>query len=54
MGVLTEIVIGYIDPGSGGYLFQILIAGVMAAMFTFTKIKDRWKAVVKKVFGKKG
>ena len=31
----------YVDPGSGSYLFQLLIAGLTAAAFFFSTIKRK-------------
>ena len=31
----------YLDPGSGSYLFQILIAGLTATVFFFSSIKKK-------------
>ena len=33
-------VIAYLDPGSGSYLLQLLIAGLLAASFT---VKSFWR-----------
>ena len=30
----------YIDPGTGPYLFQLLIAGLLATVFFFKNIKN--------------
>lgn len=43
----------YLDPGSGSYLFQLIIAGLLGAGFF---IKSSWKYIVaflKKRFKKK-
>jgi hypothetical protein len=33
--------IGYLDPGSGSYGYQMLIAGVTGALFFFSSIKRK-------------
>lgn len=37
----------YLDPGSGSYLFQLLIAGLLGSMFFLRGIVKR----IKKIFG---
>jgi hypothetical protein len=37
--LLTKIFLLYIDPGSGSYLVQMIIAGVLAGLFYF---KNLW------------
>lgn len=32
---------GYIDPGAGSYVFQLLIAGLSAGTFFFVTMKKR-------------
>jgi hypothetical protein len=40
---------GYIDPGSGSYFFQILLASLLGAIFAlkifWTKVKDFFKKI---------
>jgi len=38
----------YIDPNAGSYLFQILIAGIVAAIFYFKKIITSFKGFLGK------
>ena len=40
--VLTKNAYAYLDPGSGSYLLQLLLAGLLAASFA---IKTFWKRV---------
>lgn len=43
----------YIDPGSGSYMFQILLAGIFGGVFA---IKIYWKKIIsllRNVFSKK-
>ena len=37
-------ILAYIDPGTGSYLFQILIAGIVAAGFT---IRLFWRKILR-------
>jgi hypothetical protein len=37
--LLIKIILLYIDPGSGSYLVQMIIAGVLAGLFYF---KNLW------------
>jgi hypothetical protein len=37
--VLAKLILLYIDPGSGSYLVQMIIAGVLAGLFYF---KNLW------------
>jgi len=36
----------YVDPGTGSYLFQVLIAGGLAATYTFRRYWDALKSAV--------
>lgn len=40
----------YIDPGSGSFLFQLLIAGLLAVSFYFRRIKDLISSWFKAIF----
>ena len=51
--VVPDIAYAYLDPGIGSYIFQILMAFILAAFFS---IKLFWKKIVsnfKKIFRKK-
>ena len=37
----TMRLLGYLDPGSGSYVFQMLIAGLTGVLFFFTSIKRK-------------
>lgn len=41
LALTTQDAEAYIDPGSGSYLFQILIAGLTALVFFFSAIKQK-------------
>jgi hypothetical protein len=43
----------YIDPGSGSYLVQIMIATVLGVAFFFRNIKLHLQAFFYRLFGKK-
>ena len=43
----------YIDPGSGSYLFQILIGALTAAVFFFGTVKRRVVCLCQSFFGRK-
>lgn len=40
--ILAEDSHGYIDPGQGSYLFQLMIAGALGLVFTF---KGYWATI---------
>lgn len=42
-------IILYIDPGSGSYLFQLLIAGFLAVAFFFKASKHKINGVFQQV-----
>jgi len=41
----------YLDPGTGSLILQMLIAGIVAAMFTIKLYWYRLKAFVARIFG---
>jgi hypothetical protein len=43
----------YIDPGSGSYLIQAIIAGVLGIAFFFKNILFAIKHFFQRIFGKK-
>ena len=42
----------YLDPGTGSYILQILIAGLLSALFMIKPIMNRMKLFFAKLFGK--
>jgi hypothetical protein len=38
----------YIDPGSGSYLFQMAIAGVLGGFYAFRQAFGKWRPFTKK------
>jgi hypothetical protein len=53
MNVLTELLLAYIDPGAGGYIFQLLIAGLMGAFCTFASVRSRVAGAFRRWFAGK-
>lgn len=45
--------LAYIDPGTGSFLLQMLVAGALGAGLAITSIRDRIVYFVKGLFGKK-
>jgi len=43
----------YIDPGSGSYLIQMIIAGILGVAFFFKNIVFAIKHFFHRIFGKK-
>ena len=43
----------YIDPGSGSYLIQVLIAGIVGIAFFFKNILTAIRQFFYRIFGKK-
>ncbi len=44
----------YLDPGSGSYILQILVAGLVAASFVVRAFWTNLKGFVAHVFGRRG
>ena len=44
---------GYIDPGSGSMILQMLLAGLFASLFYIKTIYLKIKILISKIFGKK-
>ena len=52
-GIFTQKAYAYLDPGTGSYIFQLFIAGVIGGLFA---VKLFWAKIVlffKRVFTKK-
>lgn len=43
---------GYIDPGTGSYVFQILIASLLAVSFVVRRFWDKIKIAMASLWGK--
>jgi uncharacterized membrane protein YphA (DoxX/SURF4 family) len=39
----------YIDPGTGSYIFQLIIAGIAALFFWWGPIKSSLKRIMKRI-----
>jgi len=50
--LLTANLFGYIDPGTGSYLLQILLAGLLGAAFAIKMFWQNIKNFFKKLFNK--
>jgi hypothetical protein len=48
----THDALAYLDPGSGSYLFQLLIAGLTASFFVFCSLKRRITAMIRAFFSR--
>jgi drug/metabolite transporter (DMT)-like permease len=44
----------YIDPGTGSYIFQMLIAGLIGGLFAMKQFWRRGMSFFKRLFGEKG
>lgn len=42
----------YLDPGAGSFILQMLIAGIVGALFTIKLYWYRFKTFVARLFGK--
>ena len=50
--VFSSNAFAYIDPGAGSLLIQMLVAGVMGAIFTIKMYWFRLKSYIQKLMGK--
>ena len=41
-------ILGYIDPGTGSYGYQLVIAGVTGVLFFFSSIKRKFRSLFNK------
>lgn len=46
--------LAYIDPGSGGFLLQLLLAGIMAFAFHLSQLPRKLADVWRRIFGGTG
>jgi hypothetical protein len=49
----STLVLAYIDPGSGSFIFQMLMAGMLSAGFMLATWRKRISARLKTMFGQK-
>jgi hypothetical protein len=48
--LIPDLAFGYLDPGTGSIILQVLVAGVLGAMFTIKNLFRRVKGAVSRVF----
>lgn len=53
LAVLSRPAEAYIDPGSGGFLLQAVVAAIAAGFFGFRRYLNRCLAFIKRIFTKK-
>jgi hypothetical protein len=51
--VFSRLAHAYLDPGTGSYMLQILIAGVLAFFFFAKSFLNKLKAFIRKIIGRK-
>lgn len=50
--VFSSSAFAYLDPGAGSFILQMLIAGILGALFTIKMYWYKLKMFVAKLFGK--
>lgn len=50
---VPQIAFAYLDPGTGSYLFQVIVLSIMGFFFTLRMYWQRFLAFLKSLFGKK-
>ena len=48
----SQSAVAYLDPGTGSFMIQMLIAGIMGALFTLKLYWYRLKAFLARLFGR--
>ena len=48
----SQSAVAYLDPGTGSFMIQMLIAGIMGALFTIKLYWFRLKAFLTRLFGR--
>jgi hypothetical protein len=51
--ILLELAYGYLDPGTGSYILQLLIGGLLGGLFAIGLFWRRVVAWVKRMFTRK-
>ncbi len=51
--LINKMAFAYLDPGSGSYLFQLLIAAFIGAIFSLKLYWKKFSTCVKKLLGRK-
>ena len=54
LGVLLGDAHAYLDPGTGSYIFQMLIASVVGGLFALKMYWRKLKESVRRMLGRKG
>ena len=49
LAVINETAYAYIDPGSGSYMFQLIMGFLLGLIFT---VKNYWRSNIKEIFKK--
>jgi hypothetical protein len=52
LSLATKGTYAYIDPGTGSYILQILLAGVFGTLITFGNLRTKIVTAVKNIFKK--
>jgi hypothetical protein len=47
--ISLSVILAYLDPGSGSFIIQLLIAGAAGILFTF---RGYWSSLINKITGK--
>jgi len=50
--IFPEKACAYIDPGSGSYILQLVIASLLSVLFTVKTFRDKVRDFFKNVFGR--
>ena len=53
VGVLSTDLAGYIDPGTGSYIFQMAIAFLVGVAFSIRVFRRKVAALLRRVFSRK-
>ena len=49
LAVINETAYAYVDPGSGSYMFQLIMGFLLGLIFT---VKNYWRSNIKEIFKK--
>lgn len=52
LGSISAPAFAYLDPGAGSFMLQMLVAGIMGALFTIKLYWYRLKSFIASLFGK--
>jgi hypothetical protein len=51
--ILLQLAYGYLDPGTGSYMLQLIIGGLMGGLLTVGLFWKRIVAAVKRIFARR-